>query len=60
MRLVYQKPTSKGEDDEDEDEDEEEKDEDEEDDGMEPVQTFLGSLTPGKVCYRKVTHFLVD
>lgn len=44
LRLVYQKPKAP----ESDDEEEEEKEEDEEDD-VEIVETFLGSLTPGKV-----------
>ncbi|KAK7692951.1 hypothetical protein QCA50_004592 [Cerrena zonata] len=45
VRLVYQRPSAR-----DGEDDEEEEDEDEDEDTeMEPVQTFLGSLTPGKI-----------
>ena len=62
VRLVYQRPAAKDEsDDEDEEEEEKEKDENSEDeeDGEEIVQTFLGSLTPGKVWHYGPSFFLL-
>ena len=51
VSLIYQRPAASDESDDEDEEEKEEKDEDEdvEEDGQEIVQTFLGSLTPGKV-----------
>ncbi|CAL1707710.1 unnamed protein product [Somion occarium] len=49
VRLVYMNPAPPEDSDDEDDEEEKDEDEDDEDSKLEPVQTFLGSVTPGKV-----------